>query len=53
MATTYPMRKLGHNVTMTITFRLTQEWKVRKWLATQLIKLAALILDCGIEVVNG
>jgi hypothetical protein len=40
------------DVTMTVTFQLTREFYIRKWVATMLIKLATMILGCGIRIKN-
>jgi hypothetical protein len=38
------------SVEMTVTVIYTNEWKIRKFIATNLIKLAATILGCGIKI---
>lgn len=35
---------------MTVTFRRTRELNVRSWLARKLIRLAAWIVNCNIEI---
>ena len=47
----YTMRKLTHDVKMTITYKLSKEFKIRRWIAVNLIRLATLVLGCGLEVV--
>ena len=49
IATDYKFRKFDHHATLTVKFILTREYKVRKIIATALIKLAASILGCGIK----
>lgn len=48
----YKMRKMSHEIKLEVTLVETREWKLRKWLAKQLILLAAKVLGCGIEVVE-
>jgi len=48
----YTMRKLTHDVKMTITYKLSKEFKIRRWIAVNLIRLATLVLGCGLEVVD-
>jgi hypothetical protein len=48
----YYFKKLDHDFTMRVKFTLTKEWKGRKFIASQLIKLAASVLGCGIEFVE-
>lgn len=48
----YKLRKMSHEITITVTFVETREWKLRKWIAKQLIVLASKVLGCGIEVVD-
>jgi hypothetical protein len=35
---------------MVVDFKLTRQFKIRSWIASRLIILAALILGCGIEI---
>ena len=48
----YELRKFTKNTTMTITIKEAKEFKVRRWIACQLLKLAALTLGCGIEIID-
>ena len=48
----YKLNKLTHDVKMTITFKLSKEFKIRRWIAVNLIRLATLVLGCGLEVVD-
>lgn len=48
----YKLRKMSREITIEVTFIETREWKLRKWLAKQLVILAAKVLGCGIEVVE-
>lgn len=45
----YQFRKFDHRATMTVKLIVTREYKIRKFIATALIKLAARILGCGIK----
>jgi hypothetical protein len=45
-------RKLTHQTTMKVTLHMTREIKFRIFVAKQLLKLVALILGCGIEIVR-
>jgi hypothetical protein len=36
--------------TIIVSIHETNEWKIRKWLAKQLIRAAAFIMGCGIEI---
>ena len=47
------LRKLSNRVTMVFTLHLTREYKLRRWIAIRLITMAAIVLDCGIEVRDG
>lgn len=44
--------ELWQGVTLQVTFVEIPSFRVRKWIATKLIHLAAIILGCGIEVIN-
>jgi hypothetical protein len=44
--------ELWQGVTLQVTFVEIPSFRVRKWIATKLIRLAAIILGCGIEVIN-
>lgn len=46
----YKLRKLPPQVTLTVRIVEMKEYMIRKWIAVRLIKLAALILGCGIVV---
>lgn len=46
------LRKFGKSVEIEISFHLTKEIRFRKWLAVRLIRLAALVLGCGIKFVD-
>ena len=37
-------------LTLDVTINITNEFKIRRWLAVQLLKLSAMILGCAIEV---
>ena len=47
---TYKMRKALPQTVLTVRIVETPEFKVRKWVATRLIMLAAWVLGCGIKV---
>jgi hypothetical protein len=44
-----PIRKLD-KTTMTVSVKLTREFWLRLWLGTRLLKLAAYVLGCRIEI---
>lgn len=46
------VKELFRRITIKVAFIETPNWKLRKSLAVLLIKLAAKILGCGIEIVN-
>ena len=46
----YSINKLTHEATLKVTLHLTREFYIRKWIAIKLIKLATLILGCGIQI---
>lgn len=48
----YEMRKLSRDLTLTVTFHETYEFRVRRWIAIRLVGLAAWVLGCGIEIVD-
>lgn len=52
MMASFDIDKLSRNVTIIVTFKLTKRFRFRKWIATQLIILAAKVLGCGIEFIN-
>ena len=45
-----PIQECLSNVTMTVHITGLVKWKFQLWVATKLIKLAARILNMGIEV---
>lgn len=47
---THRIRKAPDGTVITVRIVETPEFKVRKWVATKLIILAAWVLGCGIEV---
>ena len=44
------IRKLNNRSSMTVTLITTREFKIRIFIATALIKIAGLVLGCGIRV---
>ena len=48
----YDFRRVPKDVTLVLEFHVTREWKVRYWIAVRLLRLAALVLGCGIEIEN-
>lgn len=44
------VNKLNKNITLIVNVKTSRQFLVRKWIAGQLIKLAARILGCGIEI---
>ena len=47
------IKKLNHDYTMKVKVNVTNEFKIRLFLATALIKAAARLLGCNIEIENG
>jgi hypothetical protein len=47
---TIVMNKLSHDVTLEFTVKLSKEFRIRYWMAVNLIKLATIILGCGLEI---
>lgn len=45
--------KLDKNVTLAVEIRETPNFKIRKWIATRLLVLAALVLGCNLEIEDG
>ncbi|MDD5081775.1 MAG: hypothetical protein PHU08_00235 [Dehalococcoidales bacterium] len=45
-----PIQHALQNVTLTVKITGLIKWRFQLWLATQLIKLAAIILNMGIEL---
>jgi hypothetical protein len=45
--------EFSKDVILTIEWNLTKEFIVRKWIAANLMKLAAIFLGCGIEFEEG
>lgn len=50
MATVDMTKDIAPQITMTIRLVGVKKWYVRLWIAKQLIKLAALIMNVGIKV---
>lgn len=48
--TSYELRKLPQDIVIEVEFHLSREFRVRRWIATRLIWLAAWVLGCGMEV---
>lgn len=46
------IRRLNKNVTMTVTLTETREWRVRRWLALGLIRMATTVLGCRLEIAD-
>lgn len=44
------INSLGRETTLTVTVRMARQFHVRLWLATQLFKLAAVVLDCNVVI---
>jgi len=49
---TIDARDVMHQVTMTVELTHTRQLEWRLWLGTQLIRLAAWIMGCGIEIIE-
>lgn len=46
----YAVKKLDKNHTITVTAKITKEFKLRLWLALTLMNMAASILGCGFKI---
>ena len=44
------VRKFNKRMTLHLDIVVTREYKFRKWVAIRLMRLAAWVLDCNIEV---
>ena len=44
------VKHLDEKYVMKVNIKITKQFKVRMWIATQLIYLAGKILKCGIEI---
>jgi len=44
------IRKMNKNVTLSVKIKFTRELKLRLWIATKLMNLAAIILGCGFDI---
>jgi len=49
-----PLRKLDNQITLDVKITVTKEFKLRMWIGTQLFRLGAKVMGCGIkgEVTN-
>ena len=45
-----PINKLNDSTTINITTYFTKQFYIRMWIFTRLLKLAAWVLGCGIEI---
>ena len=43
------IKKVPNNITVEVEFYLTQEFRLRQFIATQLMKLAAKVLGCKVK----
>ena len=48
----YNMKKLSKDVTLTVAIHETYQWRIRRFVGLNLIKLATLIMGCGLNVVS-
>ena len=46
----FPVTRAMKNITLTVDLTWVRTWRVRLWIGQQLIKLAALVIGCGIRV---
>ena len=46
------LKRFPKSVEMSVTIHQTREFLVRRWIAVRLIKAAAWVLNCGIEVIH-
>lgn len=46
------LRRLNQNVTMTVTLTETREWRLRRWLALGLIRMATTVLGCRLDIAD-
>ena len=49
-STDWKIKKLGKNVTLQVTLHFTKQFKMRIWAGQTLLKLAAWVMGCGIEI---
>ena len=47
------LRKLNNSIKIEVSLHLTKEFKFRLWVAVKFMRLAALVLGCGIKFVDG
>ncbi len=50
VAGTYNVRRLDRTATMVVTVKITREFRLRFWVAHQLMRLAAKVLNCGFRL---
>ena len=46
------IRKLSKDYTLTVRIHQEREWVLRRWVAVKLLRAAAWVLNCGIEVIH-
>lgn len=46
----YPIYQLNKDITMSVRIVVKKEFRIRMWLATRLMQLAAIILRCNMEI---
>ena len=49
---TYNMKRLSKDVTLTVEIHESYQWRIRRFVGLNLIKLATLIMGCGLNVVS-
>lgn len=50
LTTEVKFKHFSKGTTIIVRFIETREWKIRKWLAKQLITAAARVMGCGVEI---
>ena len=45
-----PMRSVTEHITMHVNVTGVRTWKIRVWVGTQLIRLAAFVMNCNVVV---
>jgi len=49
---TFPISNLSKKHTLTVSITVTRRFRLRMWLATKLMCLAAVVLGCNIDIVK-
>ena len=51
-STVAELRKMSKDLTLTVTVRVTPEFRARMWLGKQLVRLAVWVWGCQVEFVD-